>query len=75
VLPLDVKVAFHWYRRNSKVYNEFYIGAQDILSPLLAEFGPDSGAVDTDRYTGEDSRAPESSFSFPVISLGYRASY
>jgi hypothetical protein len=75
VLPLDIKASFHWYRKNSKVYNELYIGAQDILSPLLAAIGPASGAVQTDRYTGEDTRAPESSFSFPVISLGYRASY
>ena len=75
VLPLDVKFSFHFFGEGSKVYHEFYVGAQDLLSPLLAKFGPSSGEVRTDQYTGEDTSAASQGFSFPIVSLGYRASF
>ena len=76
VLPLDVRVAFHWYREGSRRYNEVYLGVQDALSPILARYGPDNGEVDTDRYTGEDSsEASQSGADFPIISIGFRLSF
>ncbi|MCX7787012.1 MAG: TonB-dependent receptor [Spirochaetes bacterium] len=75
ILPLDVKATFHFYRSGSKVYHELYLGAEDILSPLYTKLMNRRGAVTTDRYTGEDTDSPEAQFSFPVVSIGYRASY
>ncbi len=76
VLPLDVRVAFHWYREGSRRYNEVYLGVQDALSPILARYGPDNGEVDTDRYTGEDStEASQQGVDFPIISIGFRLSF
>ncbi len=75
VLPLDMKLSFHFYTEGGKVYHEIYVGAEDLLSPLLAKFGPSSGEVRTDQYTGKDTSAASEGFSFPIVSLGYRASY
>jgi len=75
VLPLDIKGSFHFYRTGSKVYHELYVGAEDILSPFYAKLRNNRDSITTDRYTGEDTISPEEQFSFPVISIGYRASY
>ena len=75
VLPLDIKLSFHFYGKGSKVYQELYLGAEDILSPLYTSLRNSRGRVTTDRYTGEDTDSPEAAFSFPVISIGFRASY
>lgn len=75
VLPVDLRASFHWYRKNSKVYNEIYIGGEDILAPLVNRLAPSSDSVTTDRYTGEDTRAAEQDVSFPIVSVGLRMSY
>ncbi len=74
-LPLDVKFSFHFYRKGSKVYHEFYLGAEDILSVWYTSLPGNGGPVTTDRYTGEDTLAPSAGFNFPVITFGFRASY
>ncbi len=66
VLPVDVRLSFHWYREDSKVYREFYIGGEDVLAVLVNRIAPSSDAVTTDRYTGEDTRAAEQNASFPT---------
>ena len=75
VMPVDVRLSFHNYPRDGKVYREFYVGAEDVLSPLLSRIAPTSDAVTTDRYTGEDTREAEQEASFPIISIGFRLSY
>ena len=75
VLPLDIRLSFHFYKKGSKVYQELYLGAEDILSPLYTSLRNSRGAITTDRYTGEDTDSPDAGFSFPVVSIGYRASY
>jgi hypothetical protein len=75
VLPVDLRASFHWYRKNSKVYNEIYIGGEDILAPLVNRLAPSSDSVTTDPYTGEDTRAADQDVSFPIVSVGLRVSY
>lgn len=75
VLPVDIRLSFHWYPEDSKVYREFYIGGEDVLAVLVNEIAPSSDAVTTDRYTGEDTRAAEQNASFPIVSIGFRMSY
>jgi len=74
-LPLDIRAAFHRYRQESKMYREFYLGAEDVLSPLLSRIAPTSSAVRTDKYTGEDTSAADQGVSFPIISVGFRIFY
>lgn len=75
VLPVDVRLAFHGYREDSKVYREFYIGGEDVLAPLINRIAPASDSITTDRYTGEDTRAADQNVSFPIVSVGLRVSY
>lgn len=75
VLPVDIRASFHSYGEGKKVYREFYIGAEDVLSPIITKISPVSDAVRTDKYTGEDTPAAEEGFSFPIISIGLRLSY
>ncbi len=75
VLPVDLRISFHSYGRNRKVYREFYLGAEDVLSPIMSRISPTSDAVRTDKYTGEDTSAAEQDVSFPIISIGLRLSY
>lgn len=75
VLPVDLRASFHWYREDSKVYREIYIGGEDILAPLINRIAPSSDSVTTDRYTGEDTRAADQDVSFPIVSIGVRVSY
>lgn len=74
-LPVDLRASFHRYRGESKMYREIYVGAEDILAPLLSRIAPVSTAVRTDKYTGEDTSAAQQGFSFPVVSVGFRYSY
>ena len=73
-LPLDLKLSFHNYYKESKLQWEFYIAVEDVLSSLLAKMAPDD-SVQTDRYTGEDTMAPSSDFSFIIPSFGMKLSY
>lgn len=75
VLPVDLRVSFHNYGPGGKVYREFYVGVEDVLSPVMSRIAPASDEVRTDRYTGEDTRAAEQDVSFPIISIGLRLSY
>jgi hypothetical protein len=75
VLPVDLRIAFHGYREESKVYREFYVGGEDILATVVNRLAPSSDSVTTDRYTGEDTRAAEQDASFPIVSIGLRVSY
>ena len=74
-LKADLKLAFHRYKPGSKVYREWYIAGQDLLAPVLYRWGPKSGAVETDQWTGEDSRAPSAEFNIPIFSVGFKYSY
>ncbi|MFW5807112.1 MAG: TonB-dependent receptor [Spirochaetota bacterium] len=75
VMPVDIRASFHWYGEESKLYKEFYLGVQDILSPIWAEYGPQQGEIETDRYTGEEQEAPSQEANFPIVSIGFRLSY
>ena len=75
MLPVDLRISFHWYRTDSKIYNEIYIGGEDILAPLVNRLAPSSDSITTDRYTGEDTRAADQDVSFPIVSIGLRVSY
>jgi hypothetical protein len=70
-----VRLAFHGYREDSKVYREFYVGGEDVLAPLINRIAPASDSITTDRYTGEDTRAADQNVSFPIVSVGLRVSY
>lgn len=75
VLPVDIRASIHNYRDGSKVYREFYVGVEDVLAPLINRISPDSDTVETDKYTGEDTRGADQDASFPIISVGFRLSY
>jgi hypothetical protein len=75
VLPVDLRLSFHNYPGDGKLYREFYIGGEDILAPLVNRWAPSSDSVTTDRYTGEDTRAAEQDATFPIVSVGLRLSY
>jgi hypothetical protein len=72
-LPLDIKVSFHNYFKDSKLEWEFYLAVEDVLSPLLYELLPEDD-VDTNLWSGEDQESPSSSFSIPIPSIGFRLS-
>lgn len=73
-LPLDIKITFHNYFKKSKLEWEFYIAAEDILSPLLYELLPRDN-LDTSLWNGDDRAAPSASFAIPIPSIGFQLSY
>ncbi|MBN2511036.1 MAG: TonB-dependent receptor plug domain-containing protein [Spirochaetales bacterium] len=73
-LPLDFKLSFHNYYKQSKVQWEFYVAVEDVLSSFLAKMAPED-SIQTDPYTGEDTNAPSADFSFIIPSFGMKLSY
>lgn len=73
-LPLDFKLVFHNYYTNSRLRWEVYIGVEDVLSYLLSQIAPKDN-IQTNPYTGEDTLAPNSGFSFIVPSIGFTLTY
>ncbi|MCG8568787.1 MAG: Plug domain-containing protein [Spirochaetes bacterium] len=77
VVPFDLRIAFHHYFPKTKVRLESYIAGEDIFVGLYNLYGPKSGAVQTNQYTGEEEPAPEGGFSmpFPMISFGVKVNF
>ncbi len=73
-LPLDIKVSYHNYFKNSKYQWEAYLAIQDILSPLLSSILPRS-STQFSKWSGEIQEAPSSGFSFPIITVGFSMSF
>jgi outer membrane receptor protein involved in Fe transport len=73
-LPLDIKVSWHNYYKNSKVQWECYLAVENVLSPLWAEVLP-SDNIDHSKWSGEEQAAPSSTFNIPVPSIGFRLTY
>ncbi len=72
--PIDLRISYSNYYKNSKVRWEYYIGAEDILVNLYKP----KGGTTYDEYTGEeiaDSRTADFNIGIPVISVGYKISY
>jgi len=72
--PVDLRVSFSNYYRNSKVRWEYYIGAEDVFVNL---YSPKTNAS-FDPFTGEeqpDSDSADFGIGIPQISVGYKLSY
>ncbi len=73
-LPLDVKLSFNNFFKNSRLRWEGYIAVQDLLAPLLYSILPGEN-VNTSIWSGEDQAAPSAAFSIPLPSIGFELSY
>ena len=72
--PIDLRISFSNYYKNSKLRWEYYIGAEDILVNLYKP----RGGTTYDEYTGEeiaDSSNADFNIGIPVVSVGYKLSY
>lgn len=72
-IPFDLKIAFNHFVPKTKIYMEYFIGAEDIFSNL---YSPKSGTT-TNMFSGEDTRASEASFNvgIPLISTGFTINF
>lgn len=77
VIPFDLKVAFNFYIPKTKVRFESYIAAEDIFIAVYNLYGPSTGAVTTDLFTGKEQPVPKSdiNMNFPMISVGLKFSF
>jgi len=77
----DLRLSFNYYFRKTKIRVESYIGCEDIFAPLFYYIfnnqGLNTGAVDTDLFTGEDTPKPEGNFDLgiPIPSFGLKLSF
>jgi len=72
-IPIDIRIAQHWYSRGKKLRQEWYIGVEDILVNL---YHPKSNTT-FDSFTGEERQDASADFNIgiPIISTGYKVSY
>lgn len=73
-IPIDLRLAWNWYDRDSRVATEFYIAAENILVNL---YSPKSRPM-IDPYTGQElsgSGNADFNLGFPMISFGFKWSY
>jgi len=61
-IPLDLKIAFHFYIPKTRIYFEIYVGVRDLFVFI---YNP-KGGVSTNRYTGEESPQAESGINFTI---------
>lgn len=71
--PIDLRLTYGYYKKNSKLYWEWYIAVEDIL----ANFYQPSTNKDFNAYTGEENSDTSADFNlgFPVPSFGIKVSY
>lgn len=72
--PVDVRLSWSNYYRESKIRWEYYVGAEDIFVNL---YKPKSN-TGFDEYTGKeipDSGSADFNIGIPVFSVGYKVSY
>ncbi len=72
--PVDLRVSFSNYYRNSKVRWEYYVGAEDVFVNL---YSPKTNSS-FDSFTGEeqpDGDNADFGIGIPQISIGYKLSY
>lgn len=72
--PVDVRIGYSNYYRNSKVKWEYYIGAEDVFVNLYSP----AGNKGFNEFTGEESEASNDAdfnIGIPMLSVGYKVSY
>lgn len=72
--PVDVRISYSNYYRNSKVRWEYYIGAEDVFVNLYSP----SGNTSFDEFTGKEidnSDQADFNIGIPMFSVGYKVSY
>jgi hypothetical protein len=73
--PLDVKFSFFLFDYKGRVQTEIYLGAENLLAPILAAQG---GSVTFNEYTGRvDTGGNSASYGLPIpmVSFGFKWSY
>ncbi len=72
-IPFDLKVTFNFYIPNSKVYVEIYAGVEDLFAPAYSPMA----AMQTDMFSGEDTRGTEAKFDIgaPLPSIGFTVNF
>ena len=71
--PVDIKVSYGHYKEGSKVYWEWYVALEDILSNV---YSPGTNST-FNSYTGEENKDTSADFDlgFPIPSFGIKVSY
>ena len=72
--PVDLRIGYSNYYRNTKVHWEYYVGAEDVFINL---YSPKANR-DFDAQTGKESESSQTAdfgIGIPMISVGYKVSY
>lgn len=72
--PVDVRLGYSNYYKNSKVKWEYYVGVEDVFVNLYSP----SGNKGFNEFTGEESEASDDAdfnIGIPMFSIGYKVSY